>query len=160
MAKSSLPTTSAEEKIDSYTQGAIAKINDNANAMFSHIADANERALKKTLALEKLATDNTQRLENASTASAKMKAEVRKLEERIDGLSATADHLIGALSIARAGIGAINEVIGKVVVLKSSEDLKMTAARMADDGGVFCVWMRDGWAQSASIPLVALHVSE
>ena len=50
----------------------------------------------------------------------------------------------------------INAIIGKVVTLKSASDVKMTAAKMADDGGVLCVWMHDGVVQSASIPLAAL----
>lgn len=85
-----------------------------------------------------------------------MKAEIRKLEERIGDLSESADHLNSELSIARAGVDGINAIIGKVVTLKSASDVKMTAARMADDGGVLCVWMHDGVVQSASIPLAAL----
>lgn len=149
-------TLDAAAEIDRYTQQSIAKINENANALFSRIAEANEHALKATKDLEKLGSDNTQRFERASTAAAKMKAEIRKLEERIGDLSESADNLKGELSIARAGVDGINNIIGKVVTLKSASDLKMTAARMADDGGVLCVWMHNGVVQSASIPLAAL----
>ena len=149
-------TLDAAAEIDRYTQQSIAKINENANALFSRIAEANERALKATKDLEKLGNDNTQRFERASTAAAKMKAEIRKLEERIGDLSESADHLKSELSIARAGVDGINNIIGKVVTLRSASDVKMTAAKMADDGGVLCVWMHDGVVQSASIPLAAL----
>ncbi len=158
MSNKSLPLDAAAE-IDHMTRQSIAKINENANALFSRIAEANERALKSTKDLEKLGSDNAQRFERASTAAAKMKAEIRKLEERIGDLSESADHLNGELSIARAGVDGINAIIGKVVTLKSASDVKMTAARMADDGGVLCVWMHDGVVQSASIPLAALEVA-
>lgn len=149
-------TLDAAAAIDSYTQQSIAKINDNANLLFSRIADANARALSAAKDLEKLGSDNVQRFERYSTEAAKMKAEIRKLEERIGDLSESADHLNSELSIARAGVDGINAIIGKVVTLKSASDVKMTAARMADDGGVLCVWMHDGVVQSASIPLAAL----
>lgn len=73
-------TLDAAAAIDSYTQQSIAKINDNANLLFSRIADANARALSAAKDLEKLGSDNARRFENASTASAKMKADVRKLK--------------------------------------------------------------------------------
>lgn len=149
-------TLDAAAEIDRYTKASIAKINENANALFSRIAEANERALKATKDLEKLGSDNTQRFERASTAAAKMKAEIRKLEERIQVGQNDIEELFHDLSIARAGVDGINNIIGKVVTLKSASDVKMTAARMADDGGVLCVWMHDGVVQSASIPLAAL----
>lgn len=85
-----------------------------------------------------------------------MKAEVRKLEERITNLTDTANHLKVEFNISRTYIDGVNEMIGKVVTLKSASGVKMTAAKMADDGGVLCVWMHDGVVQSASIPLAAL----
>ena len=158
-SKAGIPQVEITAEIERYTKASIAKINENANALFSRIAEANERALKSTKDLEKLGSDNTQRFERASTAAEKMKAEIRKLEERIGDLSESADHLKSELSIARAGIDGINNIIGKVVTLKSTSDVKMTAARMADDGGVLFVWMHDGVVQSASIPLAALDVA-
>lgn len=155
MSDKSLSLDAAAE-IDRYTKESIAKINENANALFSRIAEANDRALKSTKDLEKLGSDSTQRFERASTAAAKMKAEIRKLEERITDLTDTANHLKVEFNISRTYIDGVNEMIGKVVTLKSASDVKMTAAKMADDGGVLCVWMHDGGVQSASIPLAAL----
>lgn len=155
MSDKSLPLDAAAE-IDRYTQQSIAKINENSNALFSRIAEANERALKSTKDLEKLGNDNTQRFERASTAAAKMNAEIRKLEERIQVGQNDIEELFHYLRIARSGVDGINAIIGKVVTLKSASDAKMTAAKMADDGGVLCVWMHDGVVQSASIPLAAL----
>lgn len=149
-------TLDAAAEIDRYTKASIAKINENANALFSRIIAANSNALSAAKDLEKLGSDNARRFENASTASAKMKADVRKLEERITDLTDTANHLKVEFNISRTYIDGVNEMIGKVVTLKSASDVKMTAARMADDGGVLCVWMHDGVVQSASIPLAAL----
>ena len=79
-----------------------------------------------------------------------------KLDERIKVDQNDIEELLHDLSIARAGVDGINAIIGNVVTLKSASDVKMTAARMADDGGVLCVWMHNGVVQSASIPLAAL----
>lgn len=78
------------------------------------------------------------------------------LDEKIKIAQNDIEELLRDLGIARAGVDGINNIIGKVVTLKSASDVKMTAAKMADDGGVLCVWMRDGGIQSASIPLAAL----
>jgi uncharacterized protein YodC (DUF2158 family) len=109
-SKAGIPQVEITAEIDRYTQQSIAKINENANALFSRI-----------------------------------KVAQGDIEE-----------LLHDLSIARTGVDGINAIIGKVVTLRSASDVKMTAARMADDGGVLCVWMHDGVVQSASIPLAAL----
>ena len=87
---------------------------------------------------------------------AKINENANELDSRIKVAQGDIEELLHDLSIARAGVDGINSIIGKVVALKSASDVKMTAARMADDGGVLCVWMHNGVVQSASIPLAAL----
>lgn len=89
-------------------------------------------------------------------AACKANTAAAALDEKIKVSQNDIEELLHDLSIARAGVDGINNIIGKVVTLKSASDVKMTAARMADDGGVLCVWMHDGVVQSASIPLAAL----
>ena len=93
---------------------------------------------------------------DAMDAACKANTAASALDEKIKVAQSDIEELLHDLSIARAGVDGINAIIGKVVTLKSAGDVKMTAARMADDGGVLCVWMHDGVVQSASIPLAAL----
>ena len=155
MSNKSLSLDAAAE-IDRYTKASIAKINENANALFSRIAGANADALSASKALEKLAKSNDKRFRDAMDAACKANTASAALDEKIKVAQNDIEELLHDLSIARAGVDGINYIIGKVVTLKSASDVKMTAARMADDGGVLCVWMHDGVVQSASIPLVAL----
>jgi uncharacterized protein YodC (DUF2158 family) len=52
---------------------------------------------------------------------------------------------------------AKQELIGKTVRLKSGE-LVMTAAALADDGGILCVWADVGCVCQQSIPMAALEI--
>lgn len=155
MSKQNIPPDVAAA-IDSYTQQSIAKINDNANLLFSRIADANARALSAAKDLEKLGKSSGRQFESAMDAACKANTAAAALDEKIKVAQNDIEELLHDLSIARAGVDGINNIIGKVVTLRSASDVKMTAARMADDGGVLCVWMHDGGVQSASIPLAAL----
>lgn len=158
MSKQNIPPDAAAA-IDSYTQQSIAKINDNANLLFSRIADANARALSAAKDLEKLGKSSGRKFESAMDAACKANTAAAALDEKIKVAQNDIEELLHDLSIARAGVDGISNIIGKVVTLKSASDVKMTAARMADDGGVLCVWMHDGVVQSASIPLAALEVA-
>ncbi len=149
-------TLDAAAEIDRYTKASIAKINENANALFSRIAWANADVLSASKALEKLGKSNDKRFRDAMDAACKANTAASALDEKIKIAQNDIEELLHDLSIARAGVDGINNIIGKVVTLKSESDVKMTAARMADDGGVLCVWMHDGVVQSASIPLAAL----
>lgn len=158
MSNKSLALDAAAE-IDRYTKASIAKINENANALFSRIADANARALSAAKDLEKLGKSSGRQFESAMDAACKANTAAAALDEKIKVAQNDIEELLHDLSIARAGVDGINNIIGKVVTLRSASDVKMTAARMADDGGVLCVWMHDGVVQSASIPLAALAQS-
>lgn len=155
MSDKSLPLDAASE-IDRYTKASIAKINENANALFSRIAEVNERALSASKALDSKARASNSQFEHAMNAASRANTAASALDERIKLSQGELEELLHDLSIARAGVDGINNIIGKVVTLKSASDVKMTAAKMADDGGVLCVWMHDGVVQSASIPLAAL----
>ncbi len=158
-SKAGIPQVEITAEIDRYTQQSIAKINENANALFSRIAGANADVLSASQSLEKLAKSNDKRFRDAMDAACKANTAASALDEKIKVAQSDIEELLHDLSIARAGVDGINNIIGKVVTLKSASDVKMTAARMADDGGVLCVWMRDGVVQSASIPLAALEVA-
>ena len=149
-------TLDAAAEIDRYTKASIAKINDNANALFSRIAEANERALSASKALDSKARASNSQFEHAMNAASRANTAASALDEKIKVAQNDIEELLHGLSIARAGVDGINAIIGKVVTLKSASDVKMTASRMADDGGVLCVWMHNGVVQSASIPLAAL----
>ncbi len=149
-------TLDAAAEIDRYTKASIAKINENANALFSRIAGANADVLSASKSLEKLGKSNDKRFRDALDAASKAYTAANELDSRIKVAQDDIEELLRDLSIARAGVDGINDIIGKVVTLRSASDVKMTAARMADDGGVLCVWMHNGVVQSASIPLAAL----
>lgn len=149
-------TLDAAAEIDRYTKASIAKINENANALFSRIIAANSKALNASKKLEKLGKSNDQYFRESLDAASKAYTTANELYSSIKVAQNDIEELFRCLSIARAGVDGINNIIGKVVTLRSASEVKMTAAKMADDGGVLCVWMRDGVVQSASIPLAAL----
>jgi uncharacterized protein YodC (DUF2158 family) len=155
MSDQNIPPDAAAA-IDSYTQQAIAKINDNANLLFSRITSANANALSAVKDLEKLGKSSSRKFDSAMDAASRAHTAASALDERIKVAQNDIEELLHDLSIARAGVDGINNIIGKVVTLKSASNVKMTAARMADDGGVLCMWLHDGVVQSASIPLAAL----
>ena len=146
----------AAAAIDSYTQQSIAKINDNANALFGRIIEASSNALSAAKTLQNIGRNADGHFNLAAKNAASLTSEVIGLSDKIKVAQNDIEELLHDLSIARAGVDGINNIIGKVVTLRSASDVKMTAARMADDGGVLCVWMHDGGVQSASIPLAAL----
>ena len=149
-------TLDAAAEIDRYTKASIAKINDNANALFSRIAEASVSSANAANGLDKIGRKADLHFNLAAKNAATLTAEVIGLTDKIKVAQSDIEELLHDLSIARAGVDGINAIIGKVVTLKSASDVKMTAARMADDGGVLCVWMHNGVVQSASIPLAAL----
>jgi hypothetical protein len=157
MSNQNIPPDAAAA-IDSYTQQSIAKINDNANLLFSRIAEANARALSAAKDLEKLGKSSGRQFESAMDAASRVHTAASSLDERVKVAQNDIEELLHDLSIARSGVDGINGIIGKVVRLKSDVHSTMTAAKLADDGGILCVcWTRKGLKQ-ISIPMAALEV--
>lgn len=151
-----LTLDAAAAEIDRYTQASIAKINENANAIFSRIAEDRDRVLAAAASLDKLARNNSKRFQESSDAANRATTEMRSLEHLVKIAQSDLEELSHTLNIVRAGAESVEAMIGKPVRLKSG-GFSMTAARLADDGGILCFWSNDaGSMMFQSIPAAAL----
>jgi uncharacterized protein YodC (DUF2158 family)/DNA-directed RNA polymerase subunit N (RpoN/RPB10) len=152
-------TPDAADAIDRYVQQAIEKINDNAGALFSRIIEANNKALSAIKDLETRGRSIGRQLDSAVEAASKANKTASALDERMRSAQADIEEILTDLGIARICVDGINDIIGKVVHLKSDKTRTMTASGLSSDGEeVLCIWFDDVGLRQEGIPMAALEV--
>jgi uncharacterized protein YodC (DUF2158 family) len=148
----------AAEAIQRYAEAAIAKINENAGALFSRYVDANERAEALCKGAEKQASHLLRTVDIGKDSAVAVTKSVKDVEKKLASFMEQAEDIDVRLRIARSKADSMLELNGKTVRLKSGGHL-MTAAGFADDGGVLCLWAVEGEVFEQSIPAIALEVA-
>lgn len=136
---------------------ACAKINENANLAASRVIEAIDQAKGSIDVIEK-AIGAT--LRKAETQGAKIDAQTKDFDDtkkKLAGIGEAVDDVEARITRARGFVHGVCDTIGQTVRLKSG-GLKMTAAALASDGGILCVWSDAGGVYQQSIPLAALEI--
>jgi uncharacterized protein YodC (DUF2158 family) len=154
-----VPKPEMVQLLDSRTHECIEKINDNAGALFSRIIEANEKALRAGKDLELLGRSINKQVASAMDAASKANKTASALDERMRSAQADIEEILTDLGIARICVDGINDIIGKVVHLKSDKTRTMTASGLSSDGEeVLCIWFDDVGLRQEGIPMAALEV--
>ena len=157
MSDQNIPPDAAAA-IDRYVHQSIEKINDNAGALFSRIIEANNKALSAIKDMETRGRSIGRQLDSAVEAASRASKAAAALDERMKIAQNDIEDILTDLGIARTGVDGINDIIGKVVHLKSDRSSTMTAAKLADNGGVLCIWFSSAGLRQEVIPVAALEV--
>lgn len=148
----------AAEAIERYAANAIAKINDNAGALFSRYMDANNRATALANEAEKKVSHLHRVADGCKADVDGVAKESRKFKQSIAGFAEQLEDIAARLTDARFRVNGVTDMVGKRVRIKSGGHI-MTATGLADDGGVLCFWASsDGDVLRESIPVAALEI--
>ena len=146
-------------KIERLTDTACAKINENANRAASRVIEATDKAKASIAEIEKAIGAASK---NSAAQGAKINVltkEFQALRDKLNGISEAAEDVDSHIIKARGYMTDVCDIIGKPVCLKSGGHT-MTAASLADDGGILCFWSAGPEVFQLSIPLAALEAAD
>ncbi len=135
------------------------RINALANDAASKILACRDSANRDLATAREQANDLVDKIDKAIKRYDRQKLDSSELADKAAPLQSRLDAVESILDGVQDKAEAVADMIGKVVHLKSSPAMQMTAASIEGDGRILCMWMDGPVLAEAPIPFAALEVS-
>ena len=134
----------------------VEKLSRIANDAASKIIEARDKASREMASIDDRVRGVSGKLKEVERQASVLSS----LSEKADVMRARLEMLEERLGLDEGSEDRLLGIVGKVVCIKSSPDIHMTAAAVADGGRIVCTWMAGDSYKEESIPFAALQAVE